>query len=99
MPAGEAFTKPKKGKYLKTHILIVRNNDNKCETCNKSFSCPQILHSHIVNILLTIKFKSDLCFEYFVHPSILKNTFKKNMVQMNHGIKIYNVKFVTKFLL
>ena len=77
MPAGEALTKPKKAKSLKKNILTVKNNDNKCDSCNKSFSCPQILHSHFVNIHLTIKFKCEVCFEYFVHPSILNKHFQE----------------------
>ena len=77
MLAGEDFTKPQKTKSLKKNILTVKNNDNKCDSYNKSFSCPKILNSHFVNIHLTIKFKCDVCFEYFVHQSILKKHFQK----------------------
>ena len=51
MPAGEA-------KSLKKNILPFKNNDNKCDVCDKSFSSPKILISHFLKIHLAIKAKS-----------------------------------------
>ena len=51
MAAGEA-------KSLKKNILAFKNNDNKCDVCDKSFSSPKILISHFLKIHLTIKAKS-----------------------------------------
>ena len=51
MAAGEA-------KSLKKNILPFKNNDNKCDVCDKSFSSPKILISHFLKIHLAIKAKS-----------------------------------------